>query len=55
MGIQVRALTFLKRGEVILIADIGGGTADFVAYEIMSDITDKARVKLQTVVAPEGI
>lgn len=28
---------------------------DFVAYEIMSDITDKARVKLQTTIAPDGM
>lgn len=40
--------------NVILIADIGGGTGDFVSYECRSNLGDGAKVGLQLIGEAEG-
>lgn len=52
-------LKFLKHspmevGEVLIVADIGGGTGDFVSYEIRSDGEDGAKVQLRDTGKAEG-
>ena len=41
-------------GDVMLIADIGGGTGDFVSYELKSDCDDGAKVGLVSTGEAEG-
>ena len=44
----------LTVGDVLLIADIGGGTGDFVSYEFKSDCDSGAKVGLKMVGTAEG-
>ena len=43
-----------SEGDVILIADIGGGTGDFVSYEFCQDAVAGAKVGLKLVGTAEG-
>ena len=45
----------LTAGDILLIADIGGGTGDFVSYQFLGDSDDGARVALQPVGEATGI
>ncbi|GAB1740506.1 hypothetical protein NU219Hw_g5609t1 [Hortaea werneckii] len=44
----------LSRGDVLIIADIGGGTGDFVSYEFGGPGDDGAKMPLSIVGNPEG-
>jgi len=44
----------LAMHDVIMIADIGGGTGDFVSYECRNNLEDGAKVGLQLVGEAEG-
>lgn len=45
----------LKAGDIILIADIGGGTGDFVSYECRQDCDVGAGVALRIAKPPQGL
>lgn len=44
----------LSKGDVLIIADIGGGTGDFVSYEFGGSGNDGAKMPLSIVGNPEG-
>lgn len=44
----------LSKGDVLIIADIGGGTGDFVSYEFGGHGDDGAKMPLSIVGNPEG-
>ncbi|KAK5127443.1 hypothetical protein LTR85_006782 [Meristemomyces frigidus] len=44
----------LTTGDEMLVADLGGGTGDFVAYELTSDASRGARVELRVARDPVG-
>lgn len=41
-------------GDVLLVADIGGGTGDFVSYVFRSDLANGAEVALEMIGAADG-
>ena len=42
----------LSKNDMMLVADLGAGTADFVCYQVMSDLKDPGRIQLKTVKCP---
>ena len=44
----------MNSGHVLLVADLGGGTGDFVSLELMGSADDGAKVLLKPVGTPEG-
>ena len=46
--------TRLAVGDVLLVADIGGGTGDFVSYQLVSDTSSGANIRLKFVGTAEG-
>ncbi|KAK5676014.1 hypothetical protein LTS10_011303 [Elasticomyces elasticus] len=53
-NIKNQAPSWLDKGDVLLVADVGGGTGDFVSFEYESSSRDGAKVRLRTVGEPEG-
>ncbi|TKA71486.1 hypothetical protein B0A55_06946 [Friedmanniomyces simplex] len=45
---------YLDQDDIALVADVGGGTGDFVSYSFESSSSDGAKVRLQIVGKPEG-
>lgn len=46
--------SWLKTGDVIVTADLGGGTADFAAFEITDEPEMGAKTRLRQVRSAEG-
>lgn len=44
----------IKTGQIVLVADIGGGTGDFASYELTSDSSTGASVGLALVGVAKG-
>ena len=50
---QLRQADYLlSKNDMMLVADLGAGTADFVCYQVMSDLKDPGRIQLKTVKCP---
>lgn len=48
------AQSVLKAGEAVIVADVGGGTGDFVSYTAKTDSNDGPGIKLELAGKPEG-
>ena len=51
---MTRTSQVLKEDDVLLVADIGGGTGDFVSLKYEDTLSAGAKVRLDTVREPEG-
>ncbi|KAK5171043.1 uncharacterized protein LTR77_004187 [Saxophila tyrrhenica] len=53
-GLRSLASASFQIGDIVLVADIGGGTGDFVTFRLGDDPEDGAQVKLFQVGTPDG-